>query len=108
MVIQLYPQALGSLFIASYDLQGYGGGMRPRHLGMDCIENIVSTNSSIVTSRFRCSGNVFIEPLPRNEPRVITWLSICCLATAVSFSHRVTLFNEAKLQLFQTNVVEEQ
>jgi hypothetical protein len=25
-VAQLYPQALGSLFIASYDLQSYGGG----------------------------------------------------------------------------------
>jgi hypothetical protein len=25
---QFYPQALGSLFIASYDTQGYGGGIR--------------------------------------------------------------------------------
>jgi hypothetical protein len=24
-VAQLYPQALGSLFVASYDSQGYGG-----------------------------------------------------------------------------------
>jgi hypothetical protein len=28
MVAQLYPQALGSLFVASYDSQGYGGGIR--------------------------------------------------------------------------------
>jgi hypothetical protein len=28
-VAQLYPQALGSLFVASYDSQGYGGGIRP-------------------------------------------------------------------------------
>jgi hypothetical protein len=27
-VSQLYPQALGFLFIASYDLQGYSGGIR--------------------------------------------------------------------------------
>jgi hypothetical protein len=27
-VAQLYPEALGSLFFASYDLQGYGGGIR--------------------------------------------------------------------------------
>jgi hypothetical protein len=27
---QLYPQALGSLFVASYDSQGYGGGIRTR------------------------------------------------------------------------------
>jgi hypothetical protein len=33
-VAQLYPQALGFLFITSYDLQGYSGGMRSRfHTG---------------------------------------------------------------------------
>jgi hypothetical protein len=29
-VSELYPQALGSLFVASYDSQGYGGGIRNR------------------------------------------------------------------------------
>jgi hypothetical protein len=29
-VARLYPQALGSLFVASYDSQGYGGGIRLR------------------------------------------------------------------------------
>jgi hypothetical protein len=29
-VAQLYPQALGSLFAASYSSQGYGGGIRTR------------------------------------------------------------------------------
>jgi hypothetical protein len=30
----VYPQALGSLFVASYYSQGYGGGIRPRfHAG---------------------------------------------------------------------------
>jgi hypothetical protein len=34
-VAQLHPQALGSLFVASYDSQGYGGGIRPRlHTGL--------------------------------------------------------------------------
>jgi hypothetical protein len=28
-VARLYPQALGSVFVASYDSQGYGGGIRP-------------------------------------------------------------------------------
>jgi hypothetical protein len=33
-VAQLLPQALGSLFIASYESQGYGGGVRTRlHTG---------------------------------------------------------------------------
>jgi hypothetical protein len=34
-VTQLYPQALGSLFVASYDLQGYCVGIRTRlHAGL--------------------------------------------------------------------------
>jgi hypothetical protein len=34
-VAQLYPQALGSLFVASYDSQGCGGGVRTRlHTGV--------------------------------------------------------------------------
>jgi hypothetical protein len=33
-VARLYPQALGSLFVASYDSQNYGGGIRLRlHTG---------------------------------------------------------------------------
>jgi hypothetical protein len=30
-VAQLYPRALGSLFVTSYDSQGYGGGILTRH-----------------------------------------------------------------------------
>jgi hypothetical protein len=30
-VAQLYPQTLGSLFVASFDLQGYGGGIQLGH-----------------------------------------------------------------------------
>jgi hypothetical protein len=40
-VARLYPQALGSLFVASYVSQGYGG--------TDRIENTVSIDTSIVT-----------------------------------------------------------
>jgi hypothetical protein len=63
-VAQLYPQALGSLFVASYYSQGYGGGIRPRlHAGFtlvtpphvpvynlctDGIENTDSSNVSVV------------------------------------------------------------
>jgi hypothetical protein len=37
-VARLYIQALGSLLVASYDSQGYGGGIRPRlHTGY-CLE----------------------------------------------------------------------
>jgi hypothetical protein len=37
-VARLYLEALGSLFAASYDSQGYGGGARPRlHRGIPKI-----------------------------------------------------------------------
>jgi hypothetical protein len=37
-VAQLYPQALGSLFVASYDSQGYGGSIRTHlHAGSSCL-----------------------------------------------------------------------
>jgi hypothetical protein len=37
-VAQLYPRALDSLFVASYDSQGYGGGILTRlHTGLGCI-----------------------------------------------------------------------
>jgi hypothetical protein len=38
-VAQLYPQALGSLFVASYDSQGYGGGIRTRLHAGDPLTN---------------------------------------------------------------------
>jgi hypothetical protein len=34
-VAQLYPQALDSLFVTSYDSQGYGGGNRTLHAGTE-------------------------------------------------------------------------
>jgi hypothetical protein len=38
---QLYPPALGSIFIASYDSQGYGGGIRTRlHTGLSLLDII--------------------------------------------------------------------
>jgi hypothetical protein len=53
-VVQLYPQALGSLFVAFYDLQSYGGGIRTRlHVRLNC--HLLSA------SRFIASG-----PLPSN------------------------------------------
>jgi hypothetical protein len=37
-VAQLHPQALGSLFVASYDSQGYGGAIRNRlHAGTELV-----------------------------------------------------------------------
>jgi hypothetical protein len=44
-VAQLYPQALGSLFVASYDSQSYGGGILPR---LHRIKSTVSNNIVVV------------------------------------------------------------
>jgi hypothetical protein len=39
-VARLYPQALDSLFVASYDSQGYGGGIRARlHTGSNWLQS---------------------------------------------------------------------
>jgi hypothetical protein len=92
---QFYLQPPGSLFIASYDSQGYGGGRRTRlHAGLHSIAPIlffITTrreprrkyrsfsytnrfrgNMSALPSNGRCHvvclhGKLFAEPLPRNE-----------------------------------------
>jgi hypothetical protein len=41
MVTQLYPQAPGSIFIAFYDSQGYGGGILTRlHPGFINLQDL--------------------------------------------------------------------
>jgi hypothetical protein len=76
MVARLYPQALGSLFVTSYDSQGYERGIWPRlhtdwswtcylwlstrlvsslyNLSTDSSENTASKNSSSIV------GNLFV------------------------------------------------
>jgi hypothetical protein len=48
-VTQLYPQALGSLFVAYNDSQGYGGGIRSR-LHMGCSDPKLQFNSRYIAS----------------------------------------------------------
>jgi hypothetical protein len=44
-VVQLYPQAMDSLFVASYDLQGCGGGIRTRlHMGFSDVFRSLDKN----------------------------------------------------------------
>jgi hypothetical protein len=82
-VTQLYLQAPGSLFVATYDSQGYGGGVRTRHhteselsvivgfslysLGSDHAENtsIVQQRMSSIVA-YSLPRNMFTEPLPSN------------------------------------------
>jgi hypothetical protein len=96
-VAQLYPQALGSLFVASYYSQGYGGGIRTRlHAGFNKLVRRYSVKN-LDTNR--------IEKIVFNSSVVAcasVTTAIClpchCLALAVSsgstipgFSRRVTI-----------------
>jgi hypothetical protein len=48
-IAQLYTQALGSLFVTSYESQGYGGGIRPSlHTGSpSSLESLKSLHGSL-------------------------------------------------------------
>jgi hypothetical protein len=47
-MVQLYPRALGSLSVASYDSQGYGGGILSRlHTGYTIIYAYTHVDSVI-------------------------------------------------------------
>jgi hypothetical protein len=51
-VAQLYPRALGSLFVASYDSQGYGGGILTLlHTGQNWLSSDLISLSSISSVR---------------------------------------------------------
>jgi hypothetical protein len=89
-VVQLYPQALGSNFIASYDSQGYGGGTRPYllfHFNF-CLSSpyvtmaqtaqktlflTTPTPTAVAAATQQWAGHfyMFTEPLPHNRQ----WLS---------------------------------
>jgi hypothetical protein len=75
MVVQLYPKARGSLFIASYDSQGYGGGVRTRldtgitsdllTLGLSCLEHVgtdrVEHAVTLIVVSHCCHGNMLVS-----------------------------------------------
>jgi hypothetical protein len=81
-VAQLCSQAMGSLFVASYDSQSYGGVFRPLlHTWFpptltSIVLLITPLHGPSRKRRFqqylyccmsiRCRGNMFTEPLPRN------------------------------------------
>jgi hypothetical protein len=52
LVTQLDPQALGSLFVASYDSQGYGGGIGTRlHAGNVCVISNFKNDTDLIFYR---------------------------------------------------------
>jgi hypothetical protein len=73
-VTRLYPQALGSLFVASYDSQGYSGVIRPRlHTRVLSLYCQFSTDSiePLCTDQI---GNIVSSTTP-----IVMCLPICCL-----------------------------
>jgi hypothetical protein len=59
-VAQLYSQALGTLFFASYDSQGYSGGIRTRlHTGTRQLKVKVKVTLRLMVSQ---SENLGVEP----------------------------------------------
>jgi hypothetical protein len=65
-VVRLHPQALGSLFVASYDSQGYGGGIRPHlHTGL---------SSSTLLNGWSCLYNLGTDRLGNIVPQLRSYL----------------------------------
>jgi hypothetical protein len=82
-VAQLYPQTLGSLFVASYDSQGYGGGIRPRlHAGLIPAES-ESEPESLYDWRFTANQFVLVTSSP-TRGWVCRLQLLLALASAVS------------------------
>jgi hypothetical protein len=90
-VAQLYLQALGFLFVASYESQGYGGVIRPRLLLSYVTpfhgphRNTISNSTSIVACASVAAGTC----LPTRALAAAACsrlLKVCCLeANVVSF-----------------------
>jgi hypothetical protein len=60
-VAQLYPRALGSLFIASYDSRGYGGGILTRlHTGNSNLHYILNILYSYAYSQENTESSTVI------------------------------------------------
>jgi hypothetical protein len=81
-VARLYPQALGSLVVASYNSQGYGGGIRPRlHMQFNSTLAVQIITSRHGPYRKHCSS-VAVQLLPGSCFIHVCWQS-CYLEIAV-------------------------
>jgi hypothetical protein len=73
-VAQLYSRALGSLFVASYDSQGYGGGIRTRlHAATNCNRVGVGVGVSVILrlAVYRQSVPLGAKPLENYDEDLI-------------------------------------
>jgi hypothetical protein len=77
---RLYPQALGSLFIASYDSQGYGGGIR------------IHLHASSNTAPLDCCTTVTTIFNTLSRDTLFTFVALTDCHVCCSCSGAVTLF----------------
>jgi hypothetical protein len=106
-VAQLYPQALGSLCVASYVSLGYGGGIQPcLHTGFLCFTDCSSFRSpvySLGADRIQSTASnssSIVACFCSNNSTTVASLSVAaemcleshCLATAVSSGSAIPAF----------------
>jgi hypothetical protein len=76
-VAQLYPRALGSLSVASYDSQGYGGGIVTRlHTGLIVNQLTCPAFAQRHGSHKNIVPVAVYEPLPSKSRCTVTYLAI--------------------------------
>jgi hypothetical protein len=67
-VARLYPQAPGSLFVASYDLQGYGGGIQTRlHTRQKIVWDNLNDHRSKTVRTLEERGRKYSRMIGENE-----------------------------------------
>jgi hypothetical protein len=119
-VAQLYPQALGSFFVTSYDLQGYGGGIRPHHhlvllhnLGTNHVEVTTSNSFSTVVLSFiameTCLLPRYQNGLIENTTSSVVYLFVAgdMFTTLFPSNGRLYSCHYSYFQLSSHNMIEE-
>jgi hypothetical protein len=104
-VAQLYPQVLGSHFVASYDSQGYGGGIRTRLYTRVSVRvtfdwRFTANHSILATSPLRVTTNNFFQlNTCGHSPYVTCCLTrgcVCRLQLLLVLASAVTLRSESR------------
>jgi hypothetical protein len=95
-VTRLYPQALGSLFVASYDTQGYGGDIRTRlHRGLAWVPHYIVSGRTQQKTQF--PNNLIIVACVfvaagRCLPSRSLAMNVYSYSTIPAFMRHVTIF----------------
>jgi hypothetical protein len=81
-VAQLYPHALGSLFVTSYDSQGYGGGILPRSSSTSGLNlYVVEISKGNLSHRlFAITAEAFVARQCCNLHKPLPWKYLCIIS----------------------------